>query len=575
MKKLILFTLLSVLSLVGFSQSFGRLKIHSGLYDNYVINGSDTSIFGWRNDRLQLRYNGNKRFMDFVKSDSAVKIYNKLILESPNDTMLSVRGASSFSDAITAKYGNNVFKWLNEIGSFVAGYDGNNIWNEDSVGEYSVAFGYETKAGSRSPIPELSVYPLTVINDYGNIHFHDNTHELCSALEPYINYNFSVYDSSTSTDYGIVKLTNTCCEFSCRPVGYLIDTETTPVGLIGGETVSFTLINPFPSSSYNYASGYKSTVKGDGSFVHGIENSVNGAGSAILTGYNNSIQSDGSVVLSGEYNNCFGDNNFAFGDTNLVGFKLDSIVYSHDSVVDVAHYIGAPQQFYAPWSEYNLLSNYTGQFVEVIDLATGINYGMFPMAGFGKCMRDETCYFSISGFTEEFNSLQIQINFNFDTTEYSTIKDFGIVFGDNNTVAGEHSSIIGGKYNYVSGDYSAIISGFRDTLLVDSTVLFKNINIHDTLRFGDFSKQWTAWIPNVSDTGFVKTVGDTMYGNLTILGSVSVEKSIQVGNDATAASAANVGAIRYRSDANNSYCEMVMQTGASTYAWVIIKQNTW
>lgn len=63
-------------------------------------------------------------------------------------------------------------------------------------------------------------------------------------------------------------------------------------------------------------------------------------------------------------------------------------------------------------------------------------------------------------------------------------------------------------------------------------------------------------------------------------GNVSADKiylsqSIQVGNDATAASAANVGAIRYRSDANNSYCEMVMQTGASSYAWVIIKQNTW
>ena len=150
MRKLISFTLLSVLSLAGFSQNFGRLKIHSGLYDNYVINGPDTVMFGWRTDRFQLRNSGNVRFVDFIKSDSTVKIYNKLILENPNDTMLSVRGASSFSDAIMAKYGNNVFKWLNEIGSFVAGYDGNNIWNEDSVGEYSVAFGYETKAGSRS-----------------------------------------------------------------------------------------------------------------------------------------------------------------------------------------------------------------------------------------------------------------------------------------------------------------------------------------------------------------------------------------------------------------------------------------
>lgn len=51
MRKLILFTLLIVLYIVGYTQSFGRLRIHSGLYDNYVINGPDTSIFGWRSDR--------------------------------------------------------------------------------------------------------------------------------------------------------------------------------------------------------------------------------------------------------------------------------------------------------------------------------------------------------------------------------------------------------------------------------------------------------------------------------------------------------------------------------------------
>jgi hypothetical protein len=92
MKKLILFTLLFVLSLAGFSQNFGRLKIHSGLYDNFVINGPDTVMFGWRTDRFQFRNSVNVRFIDLIKSDSTVIIYNKLILESPNDTMLSVRG---------------------------------------------------------------------------------------------------------------------------------------------------------------------------------------------------------------------------------------------------------------------------------------------------------------------------------------------------------------------------------------------------------------------------------------------------------------------------------------------------
>ena len=50
---------------------------------------------------------------------------------------------------------------------------------------------------------------------------------------------------------------------------------------------------------------------------------------------------------------------------------------------------------------------------------------------------------------------------------------------------------------------------------------------------------------------------------------------VEVGYSSVAAQSNNTGAIRYRSDANNSYQEMSMQTGATTYAWVIIQQNTW
>jgi hypothetical protein len=48
-----------------------------------------------------------------------------------------------------------------------------------------------------------------------------------------------------------------------------------------------------------------------------------------------------------------------------------------------------------------------------------------------------------------------------------------------------------------------------------------------------------------------------------------------VGTSTEAAAEALVGKIRYRSDANNSWCEMVMQTGAATWAWVVIKTNNW
>lgn len=58
-------------------------------------------------------------------------------------------------------------------------------------------------------------------------------------------------------------------------------------------------------------------------------------------------------------------------------------------------------------------------------------------------------------------------------------------------------------------------------------------------------------------------------------GQVIASSSVKVGADSTAASINSIGAIRYSSTANSSNCEMVMQTGASTYEWVVIKTNNW
>ena len=62
---------------------------------------------------------------------------------------------------------------------------------------------------------------------------------------------------------------------------------------------------------------------------------------------------------------------------------------------------------------------------------------------------------------------------------------------------------------------------------------------------------------------------------LDVVGNIKASGSVQVGDDSATASVTNVGAIRYRTSGNNSYMDMVMQTGASTYAWVNVVQNTW
>jgi hypothetical protein len=64
---------------------------------------------------------------------------------------------------------------------------------------------------------------------------------------------------------------------------------------------------------------------------------------------------------------------------------------------------------------------------------------------------------------------------------------------------------------------------------------------------------------------------DVTIGN----GDLRVSGSVKMGNDTNTASASKAGTLRYRTSGNNSYVDMCMRTGATTYAWVNIVQNNW
>lgn len=62
---------------------------------------------------------------------------------------------------------------------------------------------------------------------------------------------------------------------------------------------------------------------------------------------------------------------------------------------------------------------------------------------------------------------------------------------------------------------------------------------------------------------------------LAVQGDVVSYSGVQVGDTANAASSTNAGMLKYRISGNNSYVDMCMQTGATTYTWVNIVQNNW
>ncbi len=75
--------------------------------------------------------------------------------------------------------------------------------------------------------------------------------------------------------------------------------------------------------------------------------------------------------------------------------------------------------------------------------------------------------------------------------------------------------------------------------------------------------------------GAVKLYYDSARKLETTSTGATVTGSIQMSDDTDTASASKVGTQRYRTSGNNSYVDMCMQTGATTYEWINILENNW
>ncbi len=85
---------------------------------------------------------------------------------------------------------------------------------------------------------------------------------------------------------------------------------------------------------------------------------------------------------------------------------------------------------------------------------------------------------------------------------------------------------------------------------------------------------------NTTVIGNISTLTTSIYGK-TGIGTTSPKSALDVNggvrcaNDTDVASADKVGTLRYRTSGNNSYVDMCMQTGASTYSWENIITKSW
>jgi hypothetical protein len=73
----------------------------------------------------------------------------------------------------------------------------------------------------------------------------------------------------------------------------------------------------------------------------------------------------------------------------------------------------------------------------------------------------------------------------------------------------------------------------------------------------------------------IDSAGDVGIGVTDMKSKLDVDGGVKIGNDTDTASADKVGTLRYRTSGNNSYLDVCMQTGASTYSWINIVQQNW
>jgi len=89
------------------------------------------------------------------------------------------------------------------------------------------------------------------------------------------------------------------------------------------------------------------------------------------------------------------------------------------------------------------------------------------------------------------------------------------------------------------------------------------------------STSYLTFSPSNTEKMRISSNGDVGIGTTSPQSKLQVNGGVQLANDTASPSASKVGTFRYRTSGNNSYVDMCMQTGASTYAWVNIVTNSW
>jgi hypothetical protein len=159
------------------------------------------------------------------------------------------------------------------------------------------------------------------------------------------------------------------------------------------------------------------------------------------------------------------------------------------------------------------------------------------------------------GTTSPSEKLQVN-NGKLYITESANASTANLIYLENSGSGGNEGVSI--KFNPMFGAESMIASNREGAASDDA-----NLTFH------------TALADVTTERMRITSAGDTGIGVTTPRAKLDVAGGIKVADDTDTAGANKVGTLRYRTSGNNSYVDMCMQTGASTYAWINVVQNNW
>tara|TARA_R110000751_G_scaffold9752_2_gene36010 strand:+ start:23 stop:3190 length:3168 start_codon:yes stop_codon:yes gene_type:complete len=155
---------------------------------------------------------------------------------------------------------------------------------------------------------------------------------------------------------------------------------------------------------------------------------------------------------------------------------------------------------------------------------------------------------------------------------------------------------LGADWTIINNGTSASFFGENKAQLVSSGGDYTDVTQLQTIDLGAAYKYSFEVVDYVVGAAFFQIGGATVVSGINADGVYSGYYTSPTGNDhllfkrggvtdlgitnvsvmeVDAPSSSIEGTMRYRKDANNSYVDMCMQTGSSTYAWVNIKTNNW